>query len=285
MSDLHRQLARPPPRPATLRGPPPLLEEDEDSSSSASSVDSVVTIVAQNEGQRGSIPTSAWKDYFEQELYLSCPEREAEYHVYLTKPANPVKDPLFVCHHGAGSSGLSFACFAKEVRRRLPSAGILSIDAREHGSVVARRSDGVDFSLDALSSDLLAMVKLTREKLWLDMPNLVLLGHSLGGAVVTRLARDGVFGARLVGFGVIDVVEGSAIEALQSMRTYLANRPSSFPTLDSAIDWHVRSRTVRNRESATVSTPGLLVESHPGIWTWRTDLAGMSTKCPQLMLY
>jgi len=275
MSDLHRQLARPPPRPAQLKGPPPLFEEDEDSSSSASSLDSIVTIVAPNEGQRGSIPTSTWKDYFEQELYLDCPEREADYHVYLTQPANPSKDPLFVCHHGAGSSGLSFACFAKEVRRRLPRAGVLSIDAREHGSVVARHGDDVDFSLDALSQDLLAMVNLTQAKLWLEMPNLVLLGHSLGGAVVTRLARDGIFGSKLVGFGVIDVVEGSAIEALQSMKTYLANRPSSFPTLESAVEWHVRSRTVRNRESATVSTPGLLVESRPGSWTWRTDLTSM----------
>lgn len=39
-----------------------------------------------------------------------------------------------ICHHGAGYSGLSFACFAKEVyditRGEL---GVLAIDARAHG--------------------------------------------------------------------------------------------------------------------------------------------------------
>jgi protein phosphatase methylesterase 1 len=235
-----------------------------------------MTIIATNETQsKRSIPTSVWKDYFEQELYLECPSRHAEFHVYLTPPTNLSKDPLFVCHHGAGSSGLSFACFAKSLRRKMPDAGILSIDAREHGSIVEKQGDTADFTLDTLAADMIEMVQLTQARLWPEMPKLVLLGHSLGGAVVTRLARDGVFGAKLVGFGVIDVVEGSAIEALLSMQSYLGSRPVSFPSLEAAIEWHVRSRTIRSYESARVSTPGLVIETQPGVWTWRTDLACM----------
>lgn len=217
----------------------------------------------------------SWQEYFEQELYLDSLARAAKFHVYLTLPANPAKDPLFVCHHGAGASGLSFALFSHEIRLRLPGAGVLSVEARDHGSVVSKSSSDTptDFSLDALSEDLVEMIQLTHSKHWKDLPNLVLLGHSLGGAVVTRVAREGKLGNKLLGYGVIDVVEGSAMEALNSMQTYLGSRPSTFPSIEAAIDWHVRSRTIRNPSSVRVSTPPLLMEIRPGLWTWRTDLA------------
>lgn len=39
-----------------------------------------------------------------------------------------------VCHHGAGTSGLSFACFAKEVTDMTKGeCGVLALDARRHG--------------------------------------------------------------------------------------------------------------------------------------------------------
>jgi protein phosphatase methylesterase 1 len=71
---------------------------------------------------------------------------------------------------------------------------------------------------------------------------------------------------------VIDVVEGSAMDALQSMQTYLSTRPKTFRSLEQGITWHLNSRTVRNRESARVSVPPLLKEEN-GQWKWRTDLA------------
>jgi protein phosphatase methylesterase 1 len=71
---------------------------------------------------------------------------------------------------------------------------------------------------------------------------------------------------------VIDVVEGSAMDALQSMQTYLSTRPRTFMSLEQAIQWHLNSRTIRNRESARVSVPSLLHETN-GQYTWRTDLA------------
>jgi protein phosphatase methylesterase 1 len=71
------------------------------------------------------------------------------------------------------------------------------------------------------------------------------------------------------------------MDALQSMITYLSTRPAGFPTLQAGIDWHVRSRTVRNLVSARTSVPALLVrdEEEDGEdggrrpWKWRTDLA------------
>ena len=71
---------------------------------------------------------------------------------------------------------------------------------------------------------------------------------------------------------VIDVVEGSAMDALQSMQTYLSTRPRTFDSLEQGIQWHLHSRTIRNRESARVSVPPLLMLDN-GQWKWRTDLA------------
>ena len=93
---------------------------------------------------------------------------------------------------------------------------------------------------------------------WQRTPPLILIGHSLGGAVVTDVANSGKLGDNVLGYAVLDVVEGSAIDALQSMQTYLSTRPAGFPTLQSGIDWHIRSRTIRNVVSARISVPALL---------------------------
>lgn len=249
-------------------GHAPSHSEDRDSSSASSAG----TIIPTESTQTQST-LAPWHDFFEQELFLDGPD--IVYHIYITLPRDIAKDPLFICHHGGGSSGLSFALFAAEVRRRLPTAGVLSVDARGHGLTTS--SDlavNNDLSLHNLSSDLTQVIRLTQAKLrWANLPNMCLVGHSMGGAVVTQIAKNATFGAKLVGFGVVDVVEGSAMEYITHMQSVLAARPSSFDSLDDAIDWHTRSRTIRNHTSAAVSTPSLLQRTSSGKWMWRTDLA------------
>ena len=220
-----------------------------------------------------------WTTYFERELFLHSGSGDGAitHHVYLSSPVD--KGPLFITHHGAGSSGLSFAVVSSEIRKRLPSAGILSLDARGHGlTTTDDESKGLQLDLETLTTDLLAVIRLTRSEMhWQELPAIVLIGHSLGGAVVTNLAKTGKLGNKLLAFAVLDVVEGSAIDALQTMHTYLSTRPSGFATLQAGIEWHIRSRTVRNSVSARTSVPALLVlddsadPTRP--WRWRTDLA------------
>lgn len=185
-----------------------------------------------------------WNDFFSQELYLENqrPDETATYHVYISPPLE--QGPLLVTHHGAGSSGLSFALFASEVRKALPNAGVLSCDARGHGETVVRKDSKVfeheppDLTLGMLSQDLVDIVRLTQKKMsWTELPGLVLIGHSLGGAVVADVAASGKLGNAVLGYGVLDVVEGSAIDALQSMQAYLSGRPKSFPSIASGIEW------------------------------------------------
>lgn len=180
-------------------------------------------------------------------------------------------------HHGAGSSGLSFAVVGDEIRKRLPSAGILSLDARGHGSTTTADDPAVGLSLETLTLDLLSVIMMTQKEMkWPELPPIILVGHSLGGAVVTELAMMGKLGNSILGYAVLDVVEGSAIDALQSMHTYLSTRPAGFSTLEAGIDWHIRSRTIRNSLSARTSVPALLTRSDkpsdPRPWKWRTDL-------------
>ncbi|KAK4105877.1 alpha/beta-hydrolase [Parathielavia hyrcaniae] len=301
----------------------------DDDSSSASSMSSTGTVIpspgralfARPQGFPGrSLDPIPWTTYFERELLLPLPDGSITYHAYLTSPApssGPGKPPgpLFVTHHGAGSSGLSFAVLSAEIRKRLPSAGILSLDARGHGQTTttttthhsamsaledeeeaAGRGSGKaeDLTLSTLAADLLAVITLTQSAMhWPALPPIILVGHSLGGAVVTELAfslarqrssssskasssssttttpppqtttgtttTTATTKMDLLGYAVLDVVEGSALDALQSMHAYLATRPAGFDTLLDAVEWHVRSRTVRNAVSARASVPGLLV--------------------------
>lgn len=218
-----------------------------------------------------------WTTYFERELYLGPDGNPAvTYHAYLTSPG--AKGPLFVMHHGAGSSGLSFAVAGSEIRKSLPSAGVLSVDCRGHGSTVAPEGADLDLSLSTLSADLYSVIELTKAQMkWSELPPIILVGHSLGGAVITELAKTGKLGASLLGYAVLDVVEGSAMDALQSMQTYLSTRPAGFASLQSGIDWHIRTRTLRNSTSARTSVPSLLVhnggEDTARPWRWRTNLA------------
>lgn len=129
-------------------------------------------------------------------------------------------------HHGAGSSGLSFAACAGEIRSIMPTAGILSLDARGHGSTTISRiglqdkeSDSeapeIDLSLETLSRDVVSVVKQTHNKMkWEKLPDLVLVGHSLGGAVMTDVAKNGELGSKLLAYAVLDVVEGMSLNSL-----------------------------------------------------------------------
>lgn len=266
---------------------PELPEHMDDDSSSASSMSSTGTIIPtpsqrlfarpQGIATGRTLDPIPWTTYFERQLYMQPDDAQGvTFHAYLTSPVD--NGPLFVMHHGAGSSALSFAVVSSEIRKRLPSAGILAIDCRGHGSTLSPDGSELDLRLATLSADLFFMIQSTKEQMgWHQMPQIMLVGHSLGGAVVTDLAFTGKLGKSLLGYAVLDVVEGSAMDALQSMQTYLSTRPSGFASIETAIDWHIRSRTIRSSLSARTSVPALLSQedsaesSRP--WRWRTNLA------------
>ncbi|EPS40960.1 hypothetical protein H072_5160 [Dactylellina haptotyla CBS 200.50] len=267
-----------------------------DDSSSASSASSTSTIIAPPTSipelgtvrRRNNLEPIPWTHHFSENLHLT-PSTNPTSHFNAYYTPNSASGPLFVTHHGAGSSGLSFAVLASEIRKILPEAGILSFDARGHGGTSTANDQ--DFTLSTLSDDFYEAVQAAKEQLrWDTLPHIVIVGHSLGGAVVTDVAKRGLLGDKLLAYAVLDVVEGSAMDALQSMQSYLMTRPVGFSTLNQGIEWHVRSRTIRNGRSARVSVPALLYDYNSGggggvgsdtaaaagangrPWQWRTDL-------------
>ena len=58
----------------------------------------------------------------------------------------------------------------------------------------------------------------------------------MGGAVAVHTAATNEL-PTLAGLIVIDVVEGTAMEALASMQSFLRSRPKQFTTIETAIEW------------------------------------------------
>jgi len=186
-----------------------------------------------------------------------------------------------VCHHGAGTSALSFACFAKEVGDMTKGeCGVLALDARRHGKTTTTSTapdSDLSISIDILTSDLLALLQTLYPNSG-SAPTFILVGHSMGGAVVVRtcplLLKEGY---SVGGVAVLDVVEGSAIEALPYMHSLLNARPDGFDSPEEAIEWHIKTNAIRNPTSARVSVPSIILPttstspSAPA-YEWRTTL-------------
>lgn len=63
--------------------------------------------------------------------------------------------------------------------------------------------------------------------------HVVFVGHSMGGAIAVQCAHL----VNCLGLCVIDVVEGTALDALSSMQSILRGRPASFKSVQHAIQW------------------------------------------------
>lgn len=173
---------------------------------------------------------------------------------------------LFVFHHGAGFSALSYALTAAEITKMSGGeVGVLAYDCRGHGRtrLDGVKTDPLDMSIDTLSSDLTSLLA-TMFPRSEEMPSLVLIGHSMGGSVVVSAAHllSSKGFNRISGVAVLDVVEGTAMDALSVMRGVVLSHPSGFASVEDAIRWHVDSKTIANVESARISVPPL-VEPNP----------------------
>ena len=173
---------------------------------------------------------------------------------------NGEQGPNIICLHGAGHSGLSFAPLAlmnKDYR-------IISFDFRGHG--FNTQSPNNDFSEKTLINDTLQVLNHVHEKY--PEENLILLGHSMGGSIATKtccqiLKEESKYkelNNKMQGLIVIDVVEGTAMDALPFMENIVHNRPDKFNSIQKGIEYMYKSGTIKNIESARISVPPLLKE-------------------------
>ncbi|TNN10978.1 Protein phosphatase methylesterase 1 isoform 3 [Schistosoma japonicum] len=123
---------------------------------------------------------------------------------------------------------------------------------RGHGDTKCLNDN--DLSIDTLSKD---VIKIIFAMYPMEAPPIILVGHSMGGAVAVHVACKRTIPS-LAGLVVIDVVEGSALSSLRGMTAFLRSRPQNFRSLPQAIEWSVRSLQIRNVNSARISFPGQL---------------------------
>ncbi|XP_037069724.1 protein phosphatase methylesterase 1-like [Pollicipes pollicipes] len=196
--------------------------------------------------RRRDLTPTTWQRYFSSAEDVQLDGGDV-FHVYRSGSSGP----LLVLLHGGGFSGLTWALFTERIVQSV-DCQVLAVDMRGHGETAA--ADEKDLSMERLVSDLTSVVSAVYGP---AAPPAVLVGHSLGGALAVHAAHAWCCGP-LVGLVVIDVVEGTAVDALGAMHTFLRGRPERFASVQHGIEWCVKSGAVRNAESARVSVPGQL---------------------------
>lgn len=191
---------------------------------------------------------------------------EFDFNVYIKPSSND--EGTLVLHHGIGSSALTFARLCQEIYKLNSSLGILCYDARYHGRTKTLGSV-FDLSLQAMSADLELLIQTLLSK----DEKLLLLGHSMGGTVVSSVSQKLGRDSGLRGLIVVDAVEGYARQALSSMSSLLALWPEKFSNLSEAVNWHLHSgHLLRDRTSAEISVPGCLQKEADGSYSWVLNL-------------
>jgi pimeloyl-ACP methyl ester carboxylesterase len=192
--------------------------------------------------------------------------------------------PVYVLLHGGGLSSLSWGLVAGTLKRH--GRPIVAYDFRAHGGSTGDESE---LTADQLCSDTIAVIEATVGK---DGP-LVIVGHSLGGAIAAKVSCTPELKDRVIAVAMVDIVESVAMNSLDRMEEMVARRPVSFRTHHDAVQWAIRTRMVSNPVSAAVSIPSLLAaqaeheraagqaaEKDAGHLSWRTNLQATSSLWP-----
>ena len=164
--------------------------------------------------------------------------------------------------HGAGSSKATWHHKIEHLRGFFL---LIAPDMRSHGE----SSQCKDLSLDALVGDVKTVIREFQPVI--GSRKIIVIGHSVGGAIATALASQDPL---IAGVVVIDLVEETALESLVHMRAVLASWPKSFPNVADCVKWSTSMRRPQSIASAEKSIPSLLKLNEDTSWyEWVTDLA------------
>ncbi|KAH8870562.1 Protein phosphatase methylesterase 1 [Schistosoma japonicum] len=150
-----------------------------------------------------------------------------------------VEGPLLFFLHGGGFSALTWAVLSTLITDQV-KCQCLAVDMRGHGDTKCLNDN--DLSIDTLSKD---VIKIIFAMYPMEAPPIILVGHSMGGAVAVHVACK----------RTIPSLAGSALSSLRGMTAFLRSRPQNFRSLPQAIEWSLQ---IRNVNSARISFPGQL---------------------------
>jgi len=190
--------------------------------------------------RRRSYSPVSWKKYWQKKEQIQIDSG------LFTVYSRGEGETLVLLIHGGGYSALTWSLAGEELCK-MAGCRVAALDLRGHGETV---STDCDMAREKLAGDVQAVADVLIQQG--GHKSLVLVGHSLGGAVAVSAASQG----GVAGLIVIDVVEGTAMESLTHMQGFLRSRPQQFRSVAHAIEWCVRSGQAKNVESAKVSMPG-----------------------------
>ena len=215
---------------------------------------------------KGSDSPVDWKKYFPNQIML-----DKKIPIYYN---NTKTGPILFCLHGAGHSALSFSLLSELSK----NYRLISYDFRGHANNTSEPEDELPMSTLILDTEKV-LIKINE---LFPKDNIIVLGHSLGGAVAVKTCSH-IFKTefnkdlydKIQGLIVVDVIEGSAMESLPFMRSIVEKRQNEFNSINEAITYMASSQ-IKNLQSCRVSIPPLLkqVKNKKGkkVYTWKTDL-------------
>lgn len=184
-----------------------------------------------------------WNDFFEQRLMF-----EDLTPVYISGD----KGPILFCLHGLGLSAMSFSALAAELKE---SVTLVTFDWRGHGESLKESLE--DFSQVTLLADALAVLRFVTSIAPYSDRSIIICGHSMGGAMAAKLVQsighDPALQSlylRIKSLFVIDVVEGTALEALPMMEQIVKTRPKDFDSLTEVIKYGHSNRLSKHIDAA-----------------------------------
>ncbi|KAK5584399.1 hypothetical protein RB653_006010 [Dictyostelium firmibasis] len=231
-----------------------------------------------------------WNKYFDQSRDITLPGTENTFRIYESN-VDVVNDGyLFVFLHGGGYTSLSWSLVVDRIKKQNfdKNVRMMCYDCRGHGET--KTSDDSNLSIETMVDDCATLINYYQDQIIGDCNTnkgdgkeddgdetkerlkVIIVGHSMGGAVVIKTSYTNKIN-NLFGLIVIDVVEGTALLALSSMKSILAKRPKSFDSIKDAIKWSISSNIVKNIESARVSVPSQIkLNPEDGKYHWIAHL-------------
>ena len=276
-------------------------DEDAESESESESADDSASATASED-----VETRHWRECFRRARDVDVGTR-GTFRVYSndassspsTTSRTPEGAPVCFLLHGCPYTALTGGGVAEEFARRAAenassvaaAVDVVAMDLRGHGESRGwgARSESQDTSASTFDPDVMARDAFETLREFLQLGDggvkrrVVVVGHSMGGAVATRVATlletsdESTSTMTLAGLVLIDIVEGSALRALPAMGAMADARPTAFSSLRDAMRWNAtRGGGTTNPRSAALSLPSQLrredAEDGRRRYVWRTDV-------------